>query len=90
MMLGSGVGLCGVGSYLLYYGVTVYRTGPDPASTTPAAQASDINRNHSQGTVYLARSPERVAKRSQADGRARGCLQQLTSGTTRPWSLLNS
>jgi len=54
MMLGSGVGLCGVGSYLLYYGVTVYRTGPDPASTTPAAQASDINRNHSQGTVYLA------------------------------------
>ena len=33
-----------------------------------------------QGTVYLARSPEQVAKRRHADGRVRGCLQQITSG----------
>jgi hypothetical protein len=51
MMIAGGVGLCGVGSYLLYYGITVYNTGADPASTNPAA---DVNRNHNQGTVYLA------------------------------------
>src|SRR5579863_4454880 len=33
-----------------------------------------------QGTVYLARSPERSLERTKADALIRGSLQQITSG----------
>jgi hypothetical protein len=43
-----------------------------------------------QGTVYLARSPERVMKRRHADGLVRGSLQQITSGHYEPTTLATS
>jgi hypothetical protein len=51
LMIAGGIGLCGVGGYLIYEGVKVYNTAPAPNSTDPA---SDTERNHKQGTIYLA------------------------------------
>jgi hypothetical protein len=49
LMIGGGVGLVGVGSFLIYEGYKVYNTnvtGPN-APSTPA-------QNHTQGTAYFA------------------------------------
>ena len=51
LMIGGGVGLCGVAGWLIYEGVLIYGTQPAPNSTDPAG---DTNRNHRQGTLYLA------------------------------------
>lgn len=50
LMIGAGVGLCVVGGYLTYEGVKVYNTKPAPGPTA----ADDLERNHKQGTIYLA------------------------------------
>ncbi|HWB64045.1 MAG TPA: hypothetical protein VG603_11080 [Chitinophagales bacterium] len=51
LMIAGGVGLCGVGAYLIYEGVKTYNTPAAPNSTDPA---SDVQRNQKQGTLYLA------------------------------------
>ena len=51
LMIGSGVGLTGVGTFLVYEGAKIYQTPAAPASTDPAG---DVQRNHNQGTAYIA------------------------------------
>ncbi len=51
LMIAGGIGLTGVGSYLIYQGYKVYTTKPVPNSST---YNSDLERNHKQGTIYLA------------------------------------
>ncbi len=51
LMIAGGIGLTGVGSYLVYQGYKVYTTKP---ATTGATYNDDLNRNHRQGTIYLA------------------------------------
>jgi len=51
LMIAGGVGLAGAGSFLIYEGVTTYKTLPAPLSTDPTG---DVNRNHRQGTAYIA------------------------------------
>lgn len=51
LMIAGGVGLCGVGSYLIYQGTKVYKSLPAPNSTS---YQDDINRNHRQGIIYMA------------------------------------
>ena len=50
LMIGGGVGLAGAGSFLIYEGVTTYKTPAAPLSTDPAG---DVQRNHTQGTAYI-------------------------------------
>ncbi len=51
LMIAGGVGLVGAGSFLIYEGVKVYQTPAGPSSTDPAG---DVQRNHNQGTAYIA------------------------------------
>lgn len=51
LMIAGGVGLCAVGGYLIYQGTKVYTTPAPANSTDPTA---DVNRNHKQGTIYMA------------------------------------
>jgi hypothetical protein len=51
LMIGGGVGLAGAGTFLIYEGVKIYQTPASPSSTDPAG---DVQRNHNQGTAYLA------------------------------------
>lgn len=51
LMIAGGIGLTGVGSYLVYQGYKVYTTKP---STTGNTYNDDLNRNHRQGTIYMA------------------------------------
>ena len=50
-MIGGGVGLAGAGSFLMYEGIITYNTPAAPLSTDPAG---DVQRNHRQGTGYIA------------------------------------
>ncbi len=50
LMIAGGVGLCAAGGYLLYQGISVYRTRDN--SGTPSALARN-EQNKKQGTVYL-------------------------------------
>lgn len=58
LLIASGVGLCGIGGYLIYQGNKVYTTVPElKANPTPdqlAFRDSEIERNHKQGTIYYA------------------------------------
>ena len=49
LMIAGGVGLCGVGSYLIYQGTKVYSSKP----TNSATYQEDIDRNHRQGIIYM-------------------------------------
>ena len=51
LMIGGGIGLAGAGIFLIYEGVTTYKTPAAPQSTDPAG---DVQRNHNQGTAYIA------------------------------------
>lgn len=51
LMIAGGVGLTGVGGYLIYQGVKVYNSTVVP--NTPTA-AEDQQRNHRQGIIYMA------------------------------------
>lgn len=51
LMIAGGVGLCAAGGYLLYQGISVYRTRVD--GSTPAG-LSQNEQNKKQGTIYLA------------------------------------
>ena len=51
LMIGGGVGLAGVGTFLIYQGFKTYNTPAAPVSTDPAG---DVQRNHTQGTAYIA------------------------------------
>ena len=51
LMIGGGVGLAGAATFLVYEGVKIYQTPASPSSTDPAG---DVQRNHNQGTAYLA------------------------------------
>jgi hypothetical protein len=51
IMIAAGVGLTGVGSYLIYQGQKIYTTRP--IAGTPTA-AEDEVRNRRQGTIYMA------------------------------------
>ncbi len=51
LMIGGGVGLAGAGTFLIYEGVKTYNTPAAPQSTDPTA---DVDRNHRQGTAYIA------------------------------------
>jgi len=51
LMIAAGVGLCGVGSFLIYEGNKTYTSSIAPTSTTPT---DDLQRNHRQGTIYYA------------------------------------
>ena len=51
LMIAGGVGLAGAGSFLIYEGVKIYSTPAAPLSTDPAG---DVDRNHKQGTAYIA------------------------------------
>lgn len=51
LMIAGGVGLTGVGGYLIYQGVKVYNSQVAP--NTPTA-AEDLQRNHRQGVIYMA------------------------------------
>ena len=44
LMIAGGVGLCGVGGYLIYQGHSVY--------TTKSLVPGENERNHKQGTIY--------------------------------------
>ncbi len=44
LMIAAGVGLCGIGGYLVYQGHNVY--------TTKSATAGENERNRKQGTIY--------------------------------------
>ena len=50
-MIAGGVGLAGAGSFLVYEGVKTYNTPAAPLSTDPTG---DVQRNHRQGTAYIA------------------------------------
>lgn len=50
LMIAGGVGLCGAGGYLLYQGITVYRTR-DNGNTSSALARNEQNKK--QGTIYL-------------------------------------
>lgn len=58
LMLAGGIGLCGIGGYLIYQGNKIYTTVPQlPTNPTPeqlATQQGEIDRNHRQGTIYYA------------------------------------
>lgn len=58
LMIAAGIGLCGIGSYLVYQGHNVYTTDPGlPVNATPqqiSVRDSEIDRNHKQGTIYYA------------------------------------
>ncbi len=51
LMIAGGVGLFGAGGYLLYQGITVYRTRDN--SGKQSAQSQN-DQNKKQGTIYLA------------------------------------
>jgi len=51
LMIAGGVGLVGAGSFLIYEGVKTYNTPAAPLSTDPTG---DVQRNHQQGTAYIA------------------------------------
>ena len=51
LMIAGGVGLAGAGSFLVYEGVKTYNTPAAPLSTDPTG---DVQRNHRQGTAYIA------------------------------------
>ena len=48
LMIAGGVGLCGAGSYLIYYGVKVYKTGAAAGSLYPE---QEFSRNKTPGTI---------------------------------------
>ncbi len=50
-MIAAGVGLCGIGGYLIYQGNKVYTTDPGP---TAIDRSGEIDRNHKQGIIYYA------------------------------------
>jgi hypothetical protein len=52
LMIAAGVGLCAAGGYLIYQGVSVYRTIPSNIGT-PSGDAQRAQ-NKKQGTIYLA------------------------------------
>lgn len=58
LMIAAGIGLSGIGGYLIYQGNKIYTTVPEiPANPTPdqlAAREGEIQRNHKQGTIYYA------------------------------------
>jgi len=49
LMIGGGVGLAGAGTFLIYEGVKIYNS-----PLAPNSQPGDQQRNHNQGTAYLA------------------------------------
>ena len=49
LMIAGGIGLCGIGGYLIYQGSKVYTTVPSPTSND---KDGEIIRNHKQGTIY--------------------------------------
>jgi hypothetical protein len=50
LMIAGGVGLCAAGGYLLYQGISVYRTS-DNSGTSSALARNEQNKK--QGTIYL-------------------------------------
>ncbi|HLP19437.1 MAG TPA: hypothetical protein VK174_04020 [Chitinophagales bacterium] len=52
LMIAGGIGLCGIGGYLIYQGNKIYTTVPE--TTDPAVRQGEIDRNHKQGTIYYA------------------------------------
>lgn len=50
LMIAGGVGLCAAGGYLLYQGISVYRTR-DNSGTSSALARNEQNKK--QGTIYL-------------------------------------
>jgi hypothetical protein len=53
LMLAGGIGLCGVGGFLIYQGNKVYTTPVEGALTNPNYDAQ-LQQNHRQGTIYMA------------------------------------
>jgi len=53
LMIAGGVGLCGIGGYLIYQGHSVY--------TTKSAVAGENERNRKQGTIYYVASGVGIA-----------------------------
>lgn len=53
LMLAGGIGLCGVGGFLIYQGNKVYTTPVANALTNPNYDAQ-LQQNHRQGTIYMA------------------------------------
>lgn len=58
IMIAAGVGLTGVGGYLIYQGNKIYNSKATPGSSTPA---QDETRNKRQGTIYLAAGGAAIA-----------------------------
>lgn len=58
IMIAAGVGLTGVGGYLIYQGNKIYNSKAAPGSSTPA---QDESRNKRQGTIYLAAGGAAIA-----------------------------
>ena len=51
LMIAGGVGLCGVGGYLIYQGWKIYNN-PVTNIIDPNAQKTQTDLNHKQGTIY--------------------------------------
>ncbi len=86
LMIAGGVGLCGAGSYLIYYGVKVYKTGAAAGSLYPE---QEVSRNKRQGTIYLAAGGIAIGAgiiltafgaRNKVDFKTRKRMMELQSG----------
>lgn len=85
-MIAAGVGLCGVGGYLIYQGNKVYTTAAPANSVDPS---SDIARNHKQGIIYYAAGGVAIAAgiiltafgaKNKVEFKQRKRLMELQSG----------
>lgn len=86
LMIAGGVGLCGAGAYLIYYGVKVYSTKAAAGSQYPD---QEVSRNKRQGTIYLAAGGIAIGTgiiltafgaRNKVDFKARKRMMELESG----------
>ena len=86
LMITGGVGLCAVGSYLIYQGNKVYTTRVSSSSPT---WAEDVKRNHKQGTIYYVAGGVGIAAgivltafgaRNKVDFKTRKKMMELQSG----------
>ena len=85
LMLAGGIGLCGVGGYLIYQGNKVYTNDPPQSAT----YNSDKERNHKQGIIYYAAGGVAIAAgiivvalgtKNKIEFRQRKKLMELQSG----------
>ena len=92
LMIAGGVGLCAAGGFLIYEGIKIYTA---PTAPTPAGD-EDKQRNHRQGTIYLAAASVGIAggiiltafgARNKIDFKTRKKMMNVQSGILKSGNL---